>query len=87
MSTTEPQFIRKVFMDVYDGKTNFMTPTPLEYIELHELALAEISEGRGLRPNTKIYGVTVLVYYQGQWSPGFPRGNQLSRAPPEQLQW
>ena len=49
---------RQIFKKVYNGKSNFMTPTIVQYFKTKYHAI-EISKGRGIYDNP-IYGLSVI---------------------------
>lgn len=50
--------IGAVFNRVYNGDSNFMTPTLVKHLQVGGLVV-EVSKGRGMSQDT-IYGVTVI---------------------------
>ena len=50
---------RQVFRDVFGDEPNFMTPNLVKLETIGDY-IVEVSEGSGLEPGTRLYGVTVL---------------------------
>lgn len=61
------QEMQKIFEGVYGGGMNFMTPNLISLHYLNDDLVAELSSGRGLLPETTLYGVTVLKRTDGSW--------------------